>query len=263
MVLESLNSDASDLSPDRYFRLMCFSACEIVIILPLSLLVLLSQALTQSIFPWISWDDTHSDWNRFDQIPAILFDVNDRSYFSFAATLWVIPFLSYIFFVIFGVGRQQINQYRRWIYALLKPFGVEPPPPKPHDPSKRTWWQMLFCLPGPAKPSGCGLTTSGGPTHSLTVSHGVKSMRIGNPLASIGTALTFQLDDGHEKFLVVDKQPLPHDLEAGPARTVDLSRGGGDDGKYAMSLSTSSDSGVTGSSPATLAKPFGRGDTRN
>jgi hypothetical protein len=181
MVEEFLNSHASGsgsgsgLNADRYFRLMCFSAVELTIAFPLVLYQLLNNAINNPIFPWISWEETHYQFDRFDQIPATFLQQSASLSLQFALGIWSFPFLAYIFFVFFGLGREQINQYKRWFYALLKPFGIKPPPPasNPYNPDRRTWWQKLLrrpALPSHGASHGTGVTSSrGAPTDSLPV----------------------------------------------------------------------------------------------
>jgi hypothetical protein len=166
MVEEFLNSHASGLNADRYFRLMCFSAVELTIAFPLGLYQLLADANNKIIFPWISWEDTHSNFDRFDKIPALFFQYLPGDLLQFSILLWSLPFLAFLFFVFFGLGREQMNQYKRWFYALLKPFGIKPPAPRPYNPDRRTWWQKLLRRPAHAS-YGTGVTSSRGPTDSL------------------------------------------------------------------------------------------------
>ena len=172
VVEEFLNSNGSGLNADRYLRLMCFSAVELTFAFPLGLFVLLVQAVDKPVYPWISWEDTQSNFDRFDQLPALFFTSTSINTLVLGVELWVAPFLSLIFFIFFGLGREQINQYKRWFYTLLKPFGIKPPAPKPYGTDRRTWWQKLLRRPVSSTTTtgnGTGLTSSRGPTDSLPV----------------------------------------------------------------------------------------------
>jgi len=68
---EGSPASVSGLNADGYFRLMCFSAVELTIAFPLGLYQLLTDALNKHIFPWISWEDTHYNFNHYDQLPDI------------------------------------------------------------------------------------------------------------------------------------------------------------------------------------------------
>jgi hypothetical protein len=139
---------------------MCFSAVELTIAFPLGLYQLLADA-NKVIFPWISWEDTHSHFDRYDQLPAIFIERHPASSLQFSVLIWSIPILAYIFFLFFGLCREQRIQYKRWFYALLKPFGIKTPAPAPNpynrnsnsdhnrhrNRNSRTWWQKLLRRP--------------------------------------------------------------------------------------------------------------------
>ena len=180
---EFLNLHVSDLDADRYFRLMCFSAVQLTIAFPLGLSVILNAAINLTIHPWISWEDTHSNFDRFDPIPAAYVTSDARLYPETVILLWAVPFLSYLFFLFFGLGRERRNQYKCWLYVLLKPFGITPPAPKPCSTDSRTWWQKL--LRRPASPStttnhGTVFTSSRGLTNLLPIFCCVDTSHDGN-----------------------------------------------------------------------------------
>ena len=161
VVEEFLNSHSSGINTNRYLRLMCFSAVELTIAFPLSLYNLLNDAINRTVFPWISWEDTHFDFDRFDQLPAVFFEEAPSLKLEIAIQIWSIPLLAYIFFLFFGLGSEQTSRYKRWFYTLLKPFGITPsaPDPSPYNPDHRTWWQKLLRRPASAS-HGTGLTSS-------------------------------------------------------------------------------------------------------
>ena len=214
MVEEFLNSNASGLNADRYFRLMCFSAVELTIVFPISLWMTLTNAINIPLNPWISWEDTHFMFNRFNQIPAAIIENNPTSNLQFGVGLWCLPGLCYLFFIFFGLGREQRNQYKNWVFAALKPFGVSRPAPKPYSRDRRTWWQKLFRQRGASSTEyGTGLSSSRGATDTLPAfrhgapqagSYGEKpipSARSKPAHATLDTTMTFDFDqyDDDEK----------------------------------------------------------------
>ena len=205
VVEEFLNANSSALNTDRYFRLMCFSAVGLTISFPISLWVTLTNVINIPMNPWVSWDDTHYMFNRFNQVPAAVIEADAMAYTQFAVTLWSVPFLCYLFFIFFGFGREQVNQYKGWVHAALAPFGVAPPPPEPEPYShgRRTWWQALFRRRAAATPYGTGLSSSRGATDSLPAfRHAEKPIPSarGRPAhAPRETAMTFDFDRDDEK----------------------------------------------------------------
>lgn len=231
---EFLNTNASGLDADRYLRLMCFSAVELTVAFPLGLYMLLNNALNNIMFPWLSWEDTHYKFNRFDQIPAALFDLDTATGLQFAVTIWIFPFLSVLFFLFFGLGREQINQYKRWFYVVLSPLGIKPPQPNHYRHNTRTWWQKLLRL-DPSTKHAMPFNSSHGPADSLPVfrrevtqasSYGysekpIPSARSKIPHGSIDATLTLDLDyheektDGESDMVMVDDDADANHLRAG------------------------------------------------
>lgn len=269
-VEEFLNSNATGLNADRYFRLMCFAALELVVSFPLTLWLTLSIATNIPMVPWISWEDTHYMFDRFNQVPAVIIEGNAVSYAQFAGHLWSVPFLAWLFFIFFGFGREQTNQYKRWFYAALKPFGVKRPQPKPYSHDRRTWWQKLLRHPVSTQ-YGTGVNSSRGATDSLPAfrheasqvgSYGEKqipSARSRNIQVTLDTTMTFDLDQYDEKADtssdIVDSRHLQvgytgKALPTSPT-VVDSLRESDVDDKYSRKgteMSTSSASSVAGSS---------------
>ena len=63
VIKEFIDCTDSDLKPDSYFRVMCFSCVELTIALPLGLYLLVHEAI-RDVEPWISWEDTHSNFDH-------------------------------------------------------------------------------------------------------------------------------------------------------------------------------------------------------
>lgn len=200
---EFLDCTDSDLKADRhfYFRFMCFSGVELVIAFPLGLYLLLHQAINEHVFPWISWEDTHSNFDRIDQYPAIFITSIFNGKVVQGVMLWSVPCLSYLFFLFFGFGPQQVKQYKRWFYVLLKPFGI-----KPHSTTDgRTWWQKLLRRPAPPLPLPFMINRPPSPPFATTSTSSLSSiMIIGNP--GFNSNLDIDHDHDHKRL---PREPPP------------------------------------------------------
>ena len=260
-------SNASGLNADRYFRLMCFSAVEVTISFPISLWVMVSNLINIPLSPWISWEDTHYMFNRFNQLPASFIESDTATYNQLLVVTWAHPGICLLFFIFFGFGREQINQYKRWVYAALKPFGVKPPQPKPYSNDRRTWWQKLLRQPASTQ-YGTGLNSSRGPADSLPAfrhgsaqvgSYGEKPIPSArsNAQPTLDTMITFELDQYDEKLDtdsdIVDSKHLHVGYNANkslPSSPTVVGESDGDD-KYSRrttKMSTSTASSVPESS---------------
>ena len=67
--IDELFTSRYSISKDHYLRLMCFSLIPPLLMFPPTLSNL-DLYIKRGPQPWISWEDTHSNFNRFDRYPA-------------------------------------------------------------------------------------------------------------------------------------------------------------------------------------------------
>ena len=109
-----------------YLRLMWFSLIPLLFMLPLSLYILVAY-ITWGPRPWISWEDTHLNFNRFDRFPAVLIEANPSVYSTFVVNIWGNTLCWVLFIIFLGTGPAHRKQYRRWFFNTLRPIGIKPP----------------------------------------------------------------------------------------------------------------------------------------
>jgi hypothetical protein len=146
-----LSLGSTNVSKDRYMRLLCFTIWGVVVHTPLSMWVIIVNATQYEVFPWISWENTHSNYGRIEYINRFMFSIlHDVVYTSIA--WWSLPLCGFAFFVFFGSG-QAATPYQPLIAACLRPFGIQYPREKEKKTksTKRTWLDII--LRRPAKPS--------------------------------------------------------------------------------------------------------------
>ena len=144
--------------------------------------------------PWISWEDTHSDFNRFDSYPAAVIAADPYIYATWVLDLWSCT-ISWVLFTIFlGMGNEQRRQYRRWFFVILRPFGIKPRSLSTESP---TVWQRLFGRPTAASRLKSTPSTPGGATASIStfsVTHDSKAFpKKFDPMSTGGDS--FELND--------------------------------------------------------------------
>ena len=148
--IDELFTSGYSISKDQYLRLMCFSLIPSLLMFPLTLFCLIGN-IKLGPRPWISWEDTHSNFNSFDTYPEAAIKTYPYSYAGFAIELWCCPSDCLLFFIFLGMKDEQREQYRRWFFAFLRPFGIKPPSASTDSPSL---WQRLFGRPTtPPKPT--------------------------------------------------------------------------------------------------------------
>ncbi|TBU43025.1 GPCR fungal pheromone mating factor [Dichomitus squalens] len=118
-----LTSNTS-LTANRYFRLMGLASLEIVCTVPISAYGLYLNITAGPMNPWISWDDTHFDYSKVDQFPAVIWRADKNAVISFELSRWLAPFCAFVFFAFFGFAQEARINYRKafmW-FRNLPPF---------------------------------------------------------------------------------------------------------------------------------------------
>ncbi|KAI9057582.1 B mating type pheromone receptor [Trametes sanguinea] len=114
----------TSLTANRYFRLMGIASMEIVCTVPISAYGLYLNLAAAPVSPWISWADTHFNYSKVDQFPAVLWRMDRTAVISFELSRWLAPFCAFVFFGFFGFAQEARSSYRKaflWICQHL-PF---------------------------------------------------------------------------------------------------------------------------------------------
>ena len=119
---------------------MCFSLIPVLLTFPFTLTSLIIN-IKLGPEPWISWEDAHSDFNRFDSFPAAVIEADPYIYTGWMINLCACLVCCYLFFIFLGLNPEQRRQYRRWFFIILRPFGIKPALSSTDSP---TVWQGLF-----------------------------------------------------------------------------------------------------------------------
>lgn len=119
----SLNST---FTVSRYFRLMGLAMTEICATTPLAIFVIWLNAAAAPIGPWRSWQDTHYNFSRIEQIPAVLWRQNHLAVISIELSRWLNPLCSFTFFAFFGFAHESMKNYRLAWNWFTKKLGIPP-----------------------------------------------------------------------------------------------------------------------------------------
>ncbi|EJF59107.1 fungal pheromone STE3G-protein-coupled receptor, partial [Dichomitus squalens LYAD-421 SS1] len=101
----------SSLTPNRYFRLMAIASFEVVCTIPISAYGLYLNLSSGPLNPWISWDDTHFNYSKVDQFPAVIWRTDRNTVISFELSRWLAPFCAFVFFAFFGFAQEARIHY--------------------------------------------------------------------------------------------------------------------------------------------------------
>ncbi|KAK1219045.1 a-factor receptor [Marasmius sp. AFHP31] len=119
--LKELLFENHNLKTGFYIRLMCLASADVIVTIPLSLYFFVYEAT--DIYPWISWEDTHSNFGRVDQFPALVWKAQ-KEYAVIEITRWAAIMCSLLFFAFFGFAEEARENYRAAITYIMKGVGI-------------------------------------------------------------------------------------------------------------------------------------------
>ena len=104
-------STNSSLTASRYFRLMALACTEILCTTPLAVFSMVINATASPVAPWVSWENTHYDFSRVGQIPAVLWRSDHLIVVGLTLTKWSGVICAFIFFIFFGFAAEARKHY--------------------------------------------------------------------------------------------------------------------------------------------------------
>lgn len=125
---QELLFSASSMSISRYFRLMLLSCLEMALTLPLGVYSIIINTSGVTISPYKSWSDTHYQFWRVLEIPAVIWRIDQSNVISLEMGRWIYPCAAFLFFALFGFAEEARRHYRAAFWLVVKPFGFKPCP---------------------------------------------------------------------------------------------------------------------------------------
>ena len=120
-----LKSSNSSLTMGRYFRLMALAMTDILLTTPLAIFIIWLNATVSPVQPWRSWEDTHLDYSRIAQIPAVLWKSKRTFVMIMELTRWLVPLCAFVFFAFFGFADEARRYYTRLFSRVILPLGLK------------------------------------------------------------------------------------------------------------------------------------------
>ncbi|KAF7374515.1 Pheromone B alpha 1 receptor [Mycena sanguinolenta] len=121
--VKQLLTSNHNLNLNRYLRLMFLAGTDLCFTIPLGIWVLWVNAKVVGISPWISWDDTHSNFSRVVQVPGVIWRSDIYDVASLETTRWLTVAASLLFFAFFGFADEAMKNYRSAFYSVAKRMG--------------------------------------------------------------------------------------------------------------------------------------------
>lgn len=101
---------------------MGLAGIDLLLTIPFSTFGLYTN-ITTGVSPWISWSNTHLDFSRVGQYPAVVWKQDSLSVVSFELTRWGSIMCAVIFFAFFGFADEARKNYRLAFDSVAKRVG--------------------------------------------------------------------------------------------------------------------------------------------
>lgn len=139
-------SSNSSLTMSRYLRLMALAGVELLCTTPLSVFLMALNLSAQPLDPWVSWDDTHSNFSRVGLFPAVLWTLNRWLVVGIQVNRWSGPFCAFIFFGFFGFAAEARRNYLKAISRVLAFCKLRRDPPSSEKASPVSVIPLHLCF---------------------------------------------------------------------------------------------------------------------
>jgi len=128
---QQLLSNSKNLTSGRYLRLMGLAGIELLLTIPwgsyASLYLNLKPADGASeagIQKWVSWNDTHWNFSRVGQYPAVIWEEEPIVVTTLELSRWSVVICGFIFFAFFGFADEARKNYKLALNSVAKRVGI-------------------------------------------------------------------------------------------------------------------------------------------
>ncbi|KAF9451272.1 STE3-domain-containing protein [Macrolepiota fuliginosa MF-IS2] len=118
------SNGTNSATANRYIRLMCLAGVEALFDVPANVYVIITQATTQLVQPWISWEETHFDFGVIDQFPREVWSSDPVAVATLERVRWTIVICGLIFFAFFGFADEAIKNYKLVYNCVARKLGL-------------------------------------------------------------------------------------------------------------------------------------------
>ncbi|KAH8092655.1 STE3-domain-containing protein [Cristinia sonorae] len=116
-----LLSSNSNLTYNRYFRLMALAVIEIVVTVPLGIWLLVSTPIS---YEYKGLADLHDGFSRVRQFPLKAWILIPGARQTFESDAWIFIALGLLFFINFGFAEEARRNYRKAYGSITKTLGI-------------------------------------------------------------------------------------------------------------------------------------------
>lgn len=103
---------------------MCLAGIEVACTVPLGVYAVYLNAAGGAMNPWLGWEDTHRNFSRVDQFPAMLWRLDHNGVLALELSRWLVVVCAFIFFGFFGFAEEARKNYRSAVQTVVKRVGI-------------------------------------------------------------------------------------------------------------------------------------------
>ena len=97
---------------------MAIATAELAFTTPIAAYGLYLNA-TSTIYPWISFADTHFNYSHVDQYPTVIWKMSSSAIISFEFSRWSVVFCALLFFAFFGFADEARRNYNKFFAPVI------------------------------------------------------------------------------------------------------------------------------------------------
>ena len=112
----------ANLTYSCYWRLVALASVDFCFTIPICIWTTVVNATWNEVHPWVSWADTHWEYDRVDQVPRILIN-KQLGLYMLEINRWAVVLCAFVFFGFFGFADEAKKNYRLWTSAITKRLG--------------------------------------------------------------------------------------------------------------------------------------------
>ncbi|KAJ7189820.1 putative pheromone receptor [Mycena pura] len=116
-------SSSNNLTVNRYIRLMCLAATDLLCTVPISIWIIVTEASVYGLDPRVSWAVTHSNFSRVGQFPGIIWRSDKPTVMGLEMNRWLFVACAFIFFIFFGFADEARKNYRSAFTTVARRVG--------------------------------------------------------------------------------------------------------------------------------------------
>ena len=114
------NETHNSFNSNRYTRLICFSAFDLLCGIPITLFYLYFNITILVPFPGLTQE--HYNFSQIFLLPAVVWRANTLTELTFELNRWITVWGAFVFFAIFGFTEESRNNYRAMLQPVVQVF---------------------------------------------------------------------------------------------------------------------------------------------